>query len=253
MLYHPNIEKLSQLRLTVIAKALQEQVNHCDINAMDFDERLGLLLDLELSARDSRKLQSRLRAANLRLKASFEDIDWQHPRKLDKAMMGRLGSCHWLQKHVNCLITGPTGVGKSWLGCALGHKACLQGFDVRYFRCARLLELLTIGHGDGSYEKLMRQIGKADLLIIDDFGIGQLTDRNRHDLLEILEDRYKRKSTLVTSQLPIATWHNYLGDPTLADAILDRLIHNAYRFELEGDSLRRQDVPPSMDEVEPSC
>ncbi len=246
MLHHPSIEKLTQLRLHTMAKALQEQDSITEIDDLCFEERLGLLLDRELNERDTRKLQLRLRHATLRLPACFEDINWRQPRGLDKPLMLRLGSCQWLNKHLNCLISGPTGVGKSWLACALAHKACLEGYHVKYYRCSRLLEALKLGRGDGSYAKLMKQMGKADLLIIDDFGIGAINDTYRHDLLEVLEERYNRRSTLVTSQLPVDKWYEYLDDPTLADAILDRLVHNAYRIALDGDSMRKQAAPETV-------
>ena len=240
MLYHPTIEKLLGLRLNIMAKALQEQLQSNDVATLSFEERLGLLADREMSARDTRQLNARLKQAHLRHNACFEDLDKRPARGFDRTLLEHLENCQWIAKHRNGLITGLTGVGKSWLACALGHKACLQGYHAQYHRVSKLLGKLTVGHGDGSYDKQMRVLSRMDLLILDDFGLGDLSKQQLYDLLEILEERYDRRSTLVTSQLPVQQWHGYLNEPALADAILDRLIHNAYTIELKGESMRKQ-------------
>ena len=240
MLTHPTIDKLHQLRCAGMAAALAEQLHSPHYEALSFEERLGLLADRELTLRDDRRMTSRLRRAKLRHpNACIEDIDFRHPRRLDKALIRSLASARWLRERLNILITGPTGVGKSWLACALAHHACRDGFSVLYLRTPRLLHDLAIARGDGRYTKLLAAFAKTDLLVLDDFGLAKLNAENRRDLLELLEDRYASRSTLVTSQLPLAQWHELLGDPTLADAILDRLVHNAYKLELNGGSMRK--------------
>lgn len=240
MLEHPTLEKMQSLRLTGMLKALQEQHNTRDIESLTFEERLGLLLDREMTERQSKRLQTRLRKAKLRHQATVEDIDYRHPRGLDKAQMLKLAECQWIKEHQNLIITGPTGIGKTWLACALAHKACREGYSALYTRLPRLLQDIGISKGDGRYPKLMKDLAKTDLLILDDWGLSPLKGDQLRDLLEVLEDRHGLRSTLVTSQLPVDNWHDYLGDPTLADAILDRLIHNAHRIPLRGESMRKQ-------------
>ncbi|OSO32905.1 Insertion sequence putative ATP-binding protein [Pseudomonas syringae pv. actinidiae] len=221
-------------------KALGEQHATPDINDLSFDERLGLMVDRELTEREDARMTTRLKAARLRHNACLEDIDYRSPRGLDKALILQLGSGQWLRDGLNLIIGGPTGVGKNWLACALAHKACRDGYSVRYLRLPRLMEELGLAHGDGRFAKLMAGYAKTDLLILDDWGLAPFTAAQRRDMLELLDDRYGNRSTLVTSQMPVDKWHALIGDPTLGDAILDRLVHNAYRIELKGESMRRR-------------
>jgi DNA replication protein DnaC len=241
MLTHPTLDKLQQLKFIGMATALTEQMNTAEIDALSFDERLGLLVDRELTYRDNRRFTAKLRRAKLRHPtACMEDVDYRHPRGLDKALFASFATAHWINEHLNILITGPTGVGKSWLACALAHQACREGYSALYQRLPRLLNDTAIARGDGRYPKHLAGLAKLDLLIIDDWGMTQLTHDNLRDLLEILEDRYGCRSTLVTSQLPIESWHDVIGEPTFADAILDRLVHNAYKLRLKGGSMRKK-------------
>jgi len=221
-------------------QALVEQLQMPDIAALTFEERLGLLVDRELTERENRRLTTRLRQAKLRQTACIEDIDYRHPRGLDKALMARLATCQWVRERHNVLITGPTGIGKTWLGCALGHQACRNGLTALYLRLPRFLQELPIAKGDGRYGKLLTTLAKTDVLILDDWGLAPFSEENRRDLLEIVEDRHDRRATIITSQLPVEHWHDALGDPTLADAILDRLVHNAYKIALQEESMRKR-------------
>jgi len=239
MLNHPTLEKLTELRLNGMKEALLEQQGMLDIDELEFEERLGLLVDRELTARDDRRLKTRLRTARLRQQAAIEDLDYRHPRGLDKSLMRNLGSCQWIKQHLNVLITGPTGVGKTWIACALAHKACRSGFSAQYYRLSRLFDELSYAQADGRYPLLMKKLARTDVIVLDDWGLAKLTAPQRRDLLEILDDRHNRRSTLITSQLPVEHWHKMIGDPTLADAILDRLVHNAYRITLKGESMRK--------------
>ena len=240
MLKHPTLDKLHALKLTGMAAALADQSAPPDITDLSFEERLGLLVDREMTERDNRRMSSRLRRAKLRHAAILEDIDYRNSRGLDKGLVQSLASCQWVKEHLNVLITGPTGVGKTWLACALAHKACREGYTAQYVRLTRLLRELTIAKGDGQYSKLLTSLAKVDVLILDDWGLMKLSAENRRDLLEVLEDRHGRRSTIATSQLPIEEWHGIIGDATLADAILDRLVHNAYKINLRGESMRKQ-------------
>jgi len=240
MLTHPTVEKLERLRLTGMAVALKEQLEMDGMEQMGFEERLGLLIDREASVRETRRMKTRLKKAKLRQNACIEDIDFSHPRELDRGLVMHLASCQWIEKHHNLIITGPTGVGKSYLACAFGQKACREGFTTAYHRMSRLFEELSLAKGDGRYVKLLKTLSKTDLLILDDYGLSRLNKEQSHDLLEILEDRYGVRSTLVTSQLPLKHWHEQIGDQTLADAIMDRLVHNAYKINLKGGSMRKK-------------
>ena len=246
MLTHPTLDKLQALKLHGMVQALSEQRTMPDITALSFEERLGLLVDREMSERDNRRLKTRLHQAKLRQNACIEDLDYRHPRGLDKSLMTRLAMGQWIRDRHNVLITGPTGIGKTWIACALGHKACREGWTALYLRLPRFLQELPIAKGDGRYVKLMTVLAKTDVLLLDDFGLAPLSDEHRHDLLEVVEDRHDRRATIVTSQLPVEHWHEAIGDPTLADAILDRLVHNAYKIALRGDSMRKRQakVPP---------
>ena len=240
MLTHPTLNKLQTLRLTGMLAALQQQVQMPEMNDLNFEERLGLLVDREITERENRRLITRLKKAKLRQSASFEDIDFRHPRGLDKSLMLQLATGQWIRSHNNIFIIGPTGVGKTYIACALAHKACLEGYSSLYFRLPRLLQELTIAKGDGRYEKLLVSFAKTDLLLLDDWGLATLNIEQRRDLLEILDDRHGVRSTMVTSQIPVEHWHKTIGDPTLADAILDRLVHNAHKIILKGESMRKK-------------
>lgn len=240
MLTHPTLDKLQALKFTGMAAALAEQMQMSDIEELAFEERLGLLVDRESTERENRRLSSRLRRAKLKHNAALEDIDYRHPRGLDKSLIQSLAACKWVTDHLNILITGPTGVGKTWLACALAQKACREGHTAQYLRLPRVLQDMAIAKGDGRYPKLLASLAKIEVLILDDWGLAKLTAEQRRDLLEILEDRHGARSTLATSQLPIDQWHDMIGDPTLADAILDRLVHNAYKINLKGGSMRKR-------------
>ncbi len=240
MLIHPTLDKLHALRLTGMCKALEQQWQMADHEALSFEERLGLMVDREMTERDNRRLQTRLRQAKLREQAVFEDIDYHHPRGLDKGVMVKLATCQWIKDHHNLLVTGPTGAGKTWLACALAHKACREGYTAQYVRLPRLWRELSIAKADGRYPKLLAGLAKTELVVLDDFALTPLSEEQRRDLLEILEDRHGTCSTLITSQLPVNHWHEAIGEPTLADAILDRLIHSAYKITLKGESMRKR-------------
>lgn len=240
MLLHPTLEKLNTMRFSGMAKALEQQMKMDGVNDLCFEERLGLLLDHEMAVRETRRLKTRLSKAKLRQDGSIEDIDFRHPRNLDKSLVLRLAECQWIKDHNNLIITGSTGVGKSYLACAFAQKACREGFSVLYLRMTKLMADLSLARGDGRYLKLLTSFAKTDLLVLDDYGLAPLNQEQRHDFLEILEDRHNLKSTLVTSQLPIEHWHEQIGDPTMADAILDRLVHSSHKIKLKGDSMRKK-------------
>lgn len=239
MLNHPTLEALSRLKLHGMTQALTEQLELRNAEHLTFEERLAFLTDREATFRDNRRYTARLRKARLRQQATLEDLDTRHPRGLDHSLIRSLANCRWITEHRHISITGPTGVGKTYLACALAHQAIRFDHTARYARTSRLLQELTLAKGDGRYLKLMGDLAKTTLIILDDFAMEPLTNQERHILLEILDDRYERGSTLISSQLPTNLWHDYLGDRTLADAILDRFMHNSYRLELNGESMRK--------------
>jgi DNA replication protein DnaC len=240
MLREPTLEKLHALRLRVMAATWLEQDKSPDTLALSFDERLALLVDAEMLARDNTRLAKNLRSAKLRIAdACVEGIDFPKARELDKSVVRALATCRWVHEHQAVLVDGATGTGKSYLACALAHQACRKGLRVFYRRVPRLFDELRLARADGSYPRLLARIAKVDVLVLDDFAIAPLTDDSRRDLLEILEDRYGLRSTIITSQLEPKLWHDYLADPTVADAICDRVMHGAHRLSLKGPSRRK--------------
>ena len=240
MLTQPTIEKLNAMKLTAMAKAFADQMQCPDITQLTFEERFGLIVDHQMTDLDNRRMQNRLKKAKLRLPASLEDLDFKQGRGLDRSTVMSLALNQWVTSHHNILVTGPTGAGKSYLACALAQKACRDGYATLYQRVPRLLQEIAVSRLDGRYAKLIAPITKCEVLILDDLLISPLTREEQRELLEIVEERYDRKATIVTSQLPVKAWHDAMQDPTLADAILDRLVHNAYKLELKGESMRRK-------------
>ncbi|MCP4675823.1 MAG: ATP-binding protein [Deltaproteobacteria bacterium] len=241
MLIEQTMERLRALRLTGMAEALIEQQQTITSNELSFDERLGLLVDSEYTYRENSRLYRYLREAKLRhSQACLEDLDYAPRRKIEKAVIAQLAVCLWIKEHQNIIITGATGVGKSYLSCALGNQACRKGFRVLYRRVPRLFEELALSHADGTYPKLLKRFAKSDVLILDDFGMTPMKSIDRRDLLELLEDRDDMKSTIIAGQLPPESWHDYINDPTTADAICDRVIHNAHKINLKGPSKRKE-------------
>jgi DNA replication protein DnaC len=238
MLTQPTISRMHEMKMSPMAEAFSRQIQSPEFSTLAFEERVGMMIDAEYDARQDRKITRRLQVARLRQQACLEEIDWQSPRALDRQQVLSLGTCGYIRDHQNLLITGPTGVGKSWLACAFAQRACRNGFWAYYQRASRLFHDTSISRADGSYGRLLARLAKMDLLVIDDFALSPLKDSERRDLLEILEDRHERASTLITSQLPIKAWHAAIGEETLADAICDRLIHGAFKIELKGASLR---------------
>ena len=240
MLMVETIEKLRQMRLSGMVQGIREQSESTHYHDLSFEERLGHLVEKEWLLREERRFGRRLKEAKLRYRASMEEIDFHIHRNLNRAFIMELAGCEWIRRYHNLIITGPTGVGKTYLACALGYRACVMGYRVRYHRIGRLLSSLALSRGDGSYLEAMRSLLKAQLLILDDWGLNHLSREEALDLLEVIEDRSQRGSTLVISQVPVDAWYQLIGDGTIADAILDRLVHNAYRVEMEGESMRKE-------------
>lgn len=244
MLNTQTVEKLSALRLVGMVQALEEQRQQHDLSQLDFEARLGLLVERQWLWKENRALALRLHAAQLKIAATLEDIDYRHPRGLKRAQIDQLRVSDWIPKHHSCLVTGPTGAGKTYLACALGHQACRDGFRVRYYYAPKLFRELQTAQADGSLMKLLKRLARVSLLVIDDFGLVAASGKQYRDLLEILDDRHGQSATLITSQFPVSQWHELINDATVADAILDRLVHNAYRLELKGESLRKNTAAP---------
>ncbi len=239
------LEQMALLKMNGMADAFREQMSHPKHAELSFEERLGLLLDREVLRKENNRLQNLQRRAKLRQAAAIEDICYKSKRGLEKSKLMDLAKCNFIKHHQNLLITGPTGCGKTYLACAIGNQACRLGYKVRYLLLTRFLEEMAISHADGSYAKLMMQLHKDDVLILDDFGLTAISTQQRHDLFNLIEDRYQLKSTIITSQFPVAKWHEYLGEPTIADAILDRISENAHRIELNGESMRKREIASS--------
>ncbi len=242
MLNEPTIEKLRGMRLGTLADTWVEQQGSADVQALSFDERLAMLVDAEWLDRENKKLARNLKQAKLRLgQAAIEDIDYSARRKLEKAVIRQLATCRWIEAHQNVIVTGATGVGKTFMACALAQQACRKGYTATYRRVPRLFDELALVHADGSYPRFLAKLAKVDVLVLDDWGLVPLRDTERRDLLEIIEDRYGNRSTILTSQLPIEHWHDHVGEATIADAICDRLLHNAHQIDLKGDSRRKDE------------
>src|ERR1019366_6157853 len=253
MLNQPTIEKLYAMKLHGMADAFRAQLETTDASQLSFEERFAMLVDQQWLWKENRALGRRLSLAKLKEHAVIEDIDYQHPRGLDRKLMRTLASSEWVRQKQNLMLIGPTGIGKSWLGCALVHKVCRDGFSVLHKTMNELFRDLAVAHADGSIGRLLLKLSRVDVLLLDDFAMAPLKDGERRDFLEICDDRYQRRSMILTSQMPVADWHEQIGDPTIADSILDRLVHNAYRVELKGESMRKKrsrkpgQEPPSID------
>lgn len=248
MLMQPTIEKLYSLKLFGFADAVRRQMEDPEVSRLSFEERLALLVDQQWDWRQNKALARRLKNARFKVEAVIEDIDYRHPRRLDRPLIRTLSACDWVRLHHNLIITGPCGVGKSFIACALAQKAVRDGFTAFYVRAPRLFRDLAVARADGSFGKLLDRFSRVDVLIVDDWAMAPLADSERRDFLEICDDRYSIRSTVLTSQVPITHWHDQIGDPTVADSILDRLVHNAHRIELAGASMRKsKNGKPSTD------
>jgi DNA replication protein DnaC len=241
LLIEPTLEKLQAMRLATMAEGFLEQQNKPDMSELGFEERFGLLVDAEYLARENKRRERRLKEAKLRLsQACLEDIHYTARRGLDKALMRRLATCRWVEEHHNIVVTGATGTGKTYVSCALAQQACRRGYRALYRRATRLFDEMLLARADGTYGRLLARFARMDVLVIDDWALTTLREQERHDLLEVLEDRAENRSTVMTSQLPPGKWHEQIGDPTMADAILDRILHNAYKIVLKGTSMRKE-------------
>ena len=240
MLNQPTLEKLQTMKLHGMAEAFRAQLESTDTNAWAFEERFAMLVDQQWLWKENRALARRLRSARLKEKGVVEDIDYQHPRGLDRKLMRSLAASEWVRQHQHILLLGPTGIGKTWLACALAQKACRDGFTILHKRAAELFRELAVAHADGSFGRLLAKLSRIDILVLDDFAMAPLKDSERRDFLEICDDRYQRRSLILTSQMPLAHCHEQIGDATVADSILDRVVHNAYRIELNGESMRKK-------------
>lgn len=244
MLDYQTVEKLVSMRLTAMSQEYRRQLESADASVLSFEERFAMLIDAEWTTRRNNRLKRLLQRARLRIPdACLEDLDYEPGRKLDRAYVARLADLSWISERRNLIITGATGTGKSYLGCAFGNAACRKDFKTRYYRVNRLLTDLAIGQGDGSYNKLMSDLKKTELLILDDWGMMVFNPSEGRDLLEVVEDRFDYRSTIIAGQLPVSNWHELFEDSTVADAVLDRLVHNSYRFELKGPSKRKKNRP----------
>jgi DNA replication protein DnaC len=249
MLNQPTIEKLYTMKLLGMADAFRAQLETTDMSQLSFEERFALLVDQQWLWKENRALARRLISAKLKERGVIEDIDYQHPRGLDRKLMRTLSSSEWVRQKQNIVLVGPTGIGKSWLGCALAHKVCRDGYSVLHKRMNELFRDLAVAHADGSIGRVLLKLSRVDVLLLDDFAMAPLKDSERRDFLEICDDRYQRRSMILTSQMPVAHWHEQIGDPTIADSILDRLVHNAHRIELQGESMRKKRTRKPGEEV----
>jgi DNA replication protein DnaC len=240
MLNQPTLDKLQTMKLHGMAEAFRAQLETTDTNALTFEERFAMLVDQQWLWKENRALARRLRSARLKEKGVVEDIDYQHPRGLDRKLLRALASSDWVRQHQNVLLLGPTGIGKTWLACALAQKACRDGFTILHKRAAELFRELAVAHVDGSLGRLLLKLSRVDILVLDDFAMAPLKESERRDFLEICDDRYQRRSLILTSQMPLSHWHEQIGDVSVADSILDRVVHNAYRLELNGESMRKK-------------
>jgi DNA replication protein DnaC len=240
MLHEQTFEKLSTMKLFGMAESLKDQMGRPDMDDLSFEDRFGMLVDAQWLWKENKRMKRFLKNAKLKLSASMEDIDYRTPRGLDKSVIIHLGTCDWIRRHQNVIIVGPTGTGKTYLACALAHKACREGLSAFYMRTPKLYNTLAIARVDGDYGKTLARLARVSVLILDDLALAALTDPERRDLLEVVEDRHGSASTIITSQLPVENWHEMIGDPTIADALLDRLVHNAHRINLKGESMRKR-------------
>jgi DNA replication protein DnaC len=240
MIREQTIEKLNAMKLFGMRDAFTEQLELPTYASLSFEERFGMLTDREWTDRENRKLTRRMKAARLKIHACLEEVDYSHPRGLDESLVRSLASCEWVRSHSSVLITGKTGTGKTFIACALADRAVRSGYTALYYRAPRLFSDVLIAKADGSYVKLLSKLARADILLIDDFGLSCLEEAERRELLEVMEDRSGSGSTVVTSQLPVSSWHEVIGEPTIADAVLDRLVHCSYRIELKGPSMRKK-------------